>query len=151
MKTYPSLYAALTPDTVNGRRGSTVRCTASLRDIGFIWWSADGSTVTWHWRTGEYFGERTTERNAVQALRDVANAMSGRTLPRGPDDTDTTTRATTSRATTRRAPADAVAPAPAPKALAPQAPARRVVWGDEAHQPDLAAAIAAAFRQGNKS
>lgn len=136
MTKYPSLYAALEPDEVNGRRGFTVRCTATRRAIGFIWWTVTGGTaVTWHWRTGDHFGERNTERNAVQALRDVSN-LAGRLPFSGVDDTPVPSVRRSAPVTTPATPA----PAPA---------ARRIVWADE--PADLNAAIASAFAKGRKS
>jgi hypothetical protein len=137
MTKYPALYAALEPDEVNGRRGFTVRCTATRRALGFIWWEVTtGTTVCWHWRTGQFFGERTTERNAVQALRDVSNASAQRPLPLGDDSPAPTPARKVREAHT----APQAAPAPTPAA-----PARRVVWNDEP-EADITAALAAALK-----
>lgn len=84
---YPSLYADLEPETLpDGTRGATVRCTASRKALGFVWWTHDGSTrsdaTQWHYRIGAETGVRNTERNAVLALRDFANGH-GQRLPFG--------------------------------------------------------------------
>jgi hypothetical protein len=139
MKSYPSLYAALNPATLEGgHRGSRVRCTATQRELGDIWWTAAGSTVTWHWRTGEAFGERTTERNAVQALRDVANARAGRmALPRRPVEDDTPPVERPARAARPSAPERTAPPAPS----APT-PVKRIEWGTGGGTFDVTAAMA---------
>jgi hypothetical protein len=137
MTTFPALYAALEPADDHGRRGFTVRCTATRATLGFVWWEVlTGTTVAWHFRSGDTSGERTTQRNAVQALRDLANghpfAMPvAATLP-------TPTR----RATAPRAPSPAPAPAPAPT--------RRVLWDDALPAFDVRAAVAAGFGKAAK-
>jgi hypothetical protein len=130
MTTFPALYAALEPADDHGRRGFTVRCTATRAALGFVWWEVvTGTTVVWHFRSGDTSGERTTQRNAVQALRDLANGHPF-ALP------DAATLPTPAR----RAPAPrASSPAPAPV----PAPARRVVWDDALPAFDVTAAIAA--------
>jgi len=137
MTKYPSLYAALEPSTApDGKRGATVRCTATRRELGFVWWSSTATNgVVWNWRTGENFGERNTERNAVQALRDISNLSSGLPFSASPDPTPAPAP--------RRTPSPASAPVAAPTASS--APARRVVWDDE-QAPGLTDAIAAALR-----
>lgn len=92
MTKYPSLYAALEVADRDGQRGSVVRCSATLQDLGFVFWTCAGSVVTWHWRRADgQHGDTTTERNAVQALRDRHKL----TMHAGPD--DTTRSATTTK------------------------------------------------------
>src|SRR4051794_25422605 len=72
MTTYPSLYARLEVADRDGQRGSVVRCSATLQELGFVFWTcAPDNRVTWHWRTPDgQRGDVHTERNAVQSLRD---------------------------------------------------------------------------------
>jgi hypothetical protein len=128
--TFPSLFARLTPASVDGAQGFSVACTATRRDLGVVFWTC-ASVVTWHWRTTSgQTGECTTKRNAVQALRDRQNESMGARLPFTPDVAPIVVRA----------PRVVVAPA----TEVPVA-ARRIVWGDESQTPDITAAIAAAF------
>lgn len=142
MTTYPSLFAALEPQTAaDGTRGSRVRCTATQRELGFVWWSADGNHVTWHWRTGTTGGVRSTKRNAVQALRDVSNAarVYGGRVPLDEREPEPEAPTTTSAPAARPA---RVAPAP----VVPK-PAQQIVWDDAAPAFDLSAALAASFKK----
>jgi len=134
---YPSLYAALEPHTAeDGRRGHLVRCTATRVELGFVWWSCNGSNVvTWHWRTLGRVGERTTQRNAVQALRDIANNAPG--LPLSDEDDDPPARPETPRRVFHL-------PSESP------APAKHIVWAEQpvdVNVPDLTARIAEALRR----
>jgi hypothetical protein len=145
MTKYPALYAALEPDDVNGRRGFTVRCTATRRAIGFIWWTCDsGTTVVWHFRTGDHSGQRTTERNAVQALRDISNGQGAFDLPPADDAVAPTRPAPQAR----RVFAMPASTEPEPEPVLRPAASRRIVWGEQL--PNLTAAIAAAFEKGGK-
>lgn len=75
---FPSLFARLIPGS---RQGFTVECTATQRAIGMVFWSADGTVVTWTFRaSGGENGKRSTKRGAVEALRDIANRH-GHALP----------------------------------------------------------------------
>lgn len=157
---FPALFATTEPVTgPDGTRGETVRCTATMRELGFIWWTVTtGTTVEWHWRTpsGKNFGDRSTKRGAVQALRDAANAS--QRLPFRDDlqaayEYEVLKPRDTPRprpATVRTAPtSERIDYAPAPKVVdAPVRPAsaRRVVWDDAAPVIDLAARIAAGFK-----
>ena len=134
---YPSLYADVEPaSSPDGHRGSTVRCTATRRELGFVWWShRPGTGVTWHYRCGTVTGDRNTERNAVQALRDLSNGASARPLPEGREELPT---AVSPQPVERAARA---VPDPPPPAPVPQ----QIVWGDSA--PDLTSAVADAFRR----
>jgi len=133
---FPSLYARLTAARIGDRSGFNVKCTATLRDLGVVFWTTSGSTVAWHYRTpaGET-GERNTKRNAVQALRDLAN---GARLPIVDVEPDVVTPTTT---TTR-----------APRPVAPaidETPRRSIVWPTtrptDINVPDLTSAIHAAL------
>ena len=99
---YPSLFAALEVADRDGQRGSVVRCTATLRELGFVFWRADkvAKVVTWHWRAPDgQHGTTTTERNAVQRLRDLHKLVTFGLQP--PDDA---TPAPRRRVATRRGP-----------------------------------------------
>jgi hypothetical protein len=139
---YPSLYAALEPHTAeDGRRGHLVRCTATRTELGFVWWSCNaGNVVTWHWRTLGRVGERTTQRNAVQALRDIANNAPGLPLSDDGDEPEPQEQ------TARPAPPRRVFHLPSES----PAPAKHIVWAErpvDVNVPDLTAAIADALRR----
>lgn len=143
MNKYPSLYARLEATTNADWRGSRVVCTATQRVLGYIWWSSTARNgVIWHFRSGNVTGERNTERNAVQSLRDLSNGHSAHPLP--PVDV----------APTVRRPAHVARPTVAPVVVdvAPtRAPVRRVLWGDASTDvPDLTAAITNAFKRHQK-
>jgi hypothetical protein len=143
--TYPSLYAALEPHTAeDGRRGHLVRCTATRVELGFVWWSCNASNVvTWHWRTLGRVGERTTQRNAVQALRDIANNAPG--LPFSEDDDEPVAPERAGGEEPPRAPRRVFhLPSESP------APAKHIVWAErpvDVNVPDLTARIAEALRR----
>ena len=69
---YPALKAVLDRHTVETPRGLMsgflVRCMASRKDLGYVWQAGSA----WRWRTpdGQHYGERSTQRAAVQVLRD---------------------------------------------------------------------------------
>lgn len=140
---YPSLYADIRPATNGTTRGFNVTCTATLRPLGFVWWHVEsGTVVQWHFRTDTTTGVRTTERNAVQALRDLANGALR--LPLGDD----------ARPAAPRAPRAPRAPAPRPEPKAPAAPepkaapaAPRIIWNDAAPAADITAALRDRFRR----
>lgn len=140
---YPSLYATTEPATAtDGMRGSVVRCTATRRALGFVWWSEEGGRVSWNFRRTDedaLRGTRNTERNAVQALRDLSNGTT-LALPLLPL-LDIEDRAHTfDREPLARVPS-VVAPVVAP------AHAGRIVWNDAAPAFDLSAAIAAGLKR----
>lgn len=153
---YPSLYARLEQTVADGKVRQRVVCTATQRELGFIWWTSTGKQVTWHFLTvgahdgrSETSGPRNTERNAVLALRECANDERARTggkplvvaLPFD-DPTDSARVERADYVARKRA-------TPAP--VVETAPARRVVWGDSASAiPDLTAAIADALRKHQK-
>lgn len=83
---YPSLYARLRPAEEDGRRLFDVVCTASLRVIGQVWPLVGNRPAgSWYWRAPGGHGERSTQRAAVAAVRDVAN-QTGWQVPPGPAD-----------------------------------------------------------------
>jgi hypothetical protein len=130
MTTFPSLYARVEPD-------GGVKCTATLGALGRVWWTCDAANViTWHYVSLRFGtkGDRTTQRAAVQALRDAANATMR--LPLGPADDDDST--------TTSAPA-AAAPAAATPRPVVLAPSQRIAWGTASDVGDLTNAIQRAF------
>src|SRR5262245_29582139 len=109
MTKYPSLYAALDVADRDGRRGAVVRCSATLVELGFIYWTFDSASqrVTWHYRsTDGTTGETTTERNAVQRLRDLSGQQRFAVRPQDDDaPKKTTTKRTTRIGTCTKSPA----------------------------------------------
>lgn len=86
---YPALAADLVSHTVRDPQargvlhaGYLVRCTATHRELGFVWPMGEGATFgkAWGWVTPDAsgYGERVNRRAAVQALRDVATATTWR-------------------------------------------------------------------------
>lgn len=169
MKTnFPDLSATLVQHTIDTPAGIVggylVRCTASRRDLGYIW-TANGSA--WRWRTpsGGNFGERSSQFAAVRTLREAFNLANGVTADRAPrlpfDGTPAPTDADILSAwrtadayrtpNVRRHSAPSVATkAPTEAPTAPPAPARRVVWNDDAPAFDVTAAIKAGLNKGGK-
>lgn len=156
MNKYPSLFVSLEPSTgADGSRGSLVRSSTSRAALGFVWWSTStGTVVTWHFRTAtggrETSGTRTTERNAVQALCDIAH---GRTAFDFEDRSDAPTADAPVFSPARRERVERVpltkserAPSTAPVVVvAPVVAKRSIVWNDSAPAFDVTAAIAAAL------
>lgn len=130
---FPALFAALTPETTpDGDRGFRVTCTATRALLGFVWWTCAGSVVTWHYCSADgEVGERTTKRNAVQALRDLTN---GDWIP---DDEP----APSARPPARRVFALGAGDTSGATDPAPTRPERRVAFDTD----QMTAAIAAAF------
>ena len=154
---YPALAAVLeqhTVDTGRGRMaGFLVRCSTSRKDLGYVW--AAGAS-SWRWRTpdGTHYGERSSQRAAVQVLReayDVAQAGGGtpRALPFPGDQAILAGW----RAPLRVPPMKArAATPPAPKLVPPphaappvpaEPPLKKIVWTTQA--PGVTAALDAAL------
>lgn len=131
--TWPALRAELVQHTVEWRgarfAGFLVRDTGTRKDLGYVWQAGS----VWRWRTpDQHSGERTSQKAAVEVLRDAHDLRQGGApeLPRreAPVVVHTPTRPT---------------PRPAP-AAAPSAPRRTVQWGATV---DLTAAISAALNR----
>jgi hypothetical protein len=161
MTKYPSLYAALEVSEHDGQRGSSVRCSATLQPLGFVFWTVPGGIVVqWHWRTPDgQHGDASTERNAVQALRDrhkltlhgPADAPARPTRPTTKRSVPRLGTCTDSPACARRGCHDCERsygpqhPQPAPRTTTP-APAQRIDWSQSAaNVGDLRSAIANAL------
>jgi hypothetical protein len=140
----------LIPHTVEGPDGGRlagylVRDPGSMRHLGYIW----PAGATWRWRTvdGRSFGERATQRAAVQVLCDAATAARQPALPRTLARTELPEQVrpeagATPLVTKPRVPFEAPRPA--------REPERHVVWPDDppAFDPaSLTSAIAAALRR----
>ena len=158
MTKYPSLYAALEVSERDGQRGSTVRCSATLHVLGFVFWTVPvGVVVRWHWRTPDgQHGDASTERNAVQALRD-RHKLTLRAPADAPARPTTTTKrsaprigtCTNSPACARRGCADCERShgprndSPLPRTTT--TPAQRIDWTQTSNVGDLRHAIANAL------
>jgi len=75
---WPALKAMLEPHTVDTPRGRLagflVRCTASRKELGYVWQAGSA----WRWRTpDDHSGERSSQRAAVQVLRDAWDLAHG--------------------------------------------------------------------------
>lgn len=145
---FPSLFAFL---TATGHNSFTVRCSATHRTLGGIWWSAVGTAVTWSYRAPDgQVGDRSTKRGAVQTLRDLANSNGAALLP---FDEILAARAPKPAATTPTAAAPAAPGTKATPTPTPTPPAQRIDWADYARKRtdinvgDLTTAIAAAFER----
>ena len=120
MTKYPALYARSNRTPSTGGAGQRARF-------------ATGTAVVWHLRTGDHAGERTTERNTVQALRDEKTR--DRRRPR--------CRRLTRFGHPREQNSSA---AKNTRQRSIQRPSFRVSWGNSvADVPDLNAAITATF------
>lgn len=146
--TWPELKATLESHTVEVPggllAGFLVRCTTSRSILGSVW----SAGQSWRWRDakGEHFGERSSQRAAVQVLRDAFDVSRGSSTPRLPFDLRSTVieAATTPRATSR------TMTRPTPSIVAPAPPVRRIVWNDAAPAFDMTAAVAKEFGKQNK-
>jgi hypothetical protein len=76
---WPALKAALEQHTVETPRGRLagflVRCTASRKELGYVWQA--GSAWRWRMPDGGHSGERSSQRAAVQVLRDAHDLTHG--------------------------------------------------------------------------
>jgi hypothetical protein len=76
---WPALKALLEPHTVehNGGilAGFLVRCTASRKELGYVWQA--GSAWRWQTPTRKNSGERSSQRAAVQVLREAYDLAHG--------------------------------------------------------------------------
>jgi hypothetical protein len=154
---YPALTAVLDQHTVDTGRGLMagflVRCQRSRKELGHVWLAGSA----WRWRTpdGAHYGERSTQRAAVQVLREAFDLEHGpqRPLPFSGDPTVAEIQEAWRAApvlrprpttTVKPAPTRAAPPTPPPPAVeAP--PVKKIVWTTQA--PDLRAALDAAFRR----
>jgi len=160
--TFADLNASLDQHTVEIAGGGVVagflvRCTGSRKELGYIWSTGN----VWRWRTADRaaWGERSTQRKAVEALTDSVAALAGTARRKSPatlpfdGPTDAAIMSAWRSATTASRPAKASAArvdeparkaaAPAPK---PAAPVQHIVWPDSnAH--DLTAATSAALNK----
>ena len=151
----PAQRAVLQPHSVKREDGTftagyLVRCSASRREMGHVWWMH--LTNVWGWRTpdGQHYGERQTRHAAIDVLRqafdlahDITNARVYRAQPTVDLRDSSTTHATTAssaRATTTTTTKTAAAPAP----RVPSTP--QITWTNDA-SADLTAAVAAALRK----
>jgi hypothetical protein len=176
MKTFTEFSATIEPHSVDTPQGVIggylVRCAASRKTLGYIW----PAGAVWRWRTddGQAYGERSTQRLAVEVLRDAFNVAHGIALsadqPRQPRlPLDETTReildAWKSTPIIRRprppAPVSdrrfdelrqkfggtAPDPDPEPDPTPDPKPTKRIVWNDDAPVLDVTAALADAFKK----
>lgn len=146
--TISALYARI------DRLGAVV-CTATLRPLGTVKWVTVGHNVTWRFTVAgtDETGVRTTQRAAVQALRDAANKRAQHPLPLGPDDEQPIAERAAARIARARAqrdeqpddeqPDEQSAPAAAPAQRI--APTSRVTWGTATDVADLTSAIQRSF------
>jgi len=144
---YPSLRATLKSC---GPTRFTVTDSLTHRALGFVWWSAKGTSkgqsIVWHWIVegpNGGAGKTNTQRNAVQALRDLANGQRPLDLC-DRDDLD-------ARIDDDDLPPIIVRPIVVPVVVVPvvvvqPAPSSHIQWGDQTNAVrDLTAAIAAAL------
>jgi hypothetical protein len=148
---WPALKAVLERHTVETPRGRVagflVRCTASRKDLGWVWQTGATGSV-WRWRTpdGNHYGERGAQRAAVQVLREIAD------LGRGGLPLLERLRQQDEQATPAPPPAPVRKPAPVRVVdaeivdePAEPPPVKKIVWGTQS--PGLSSALAAAFRR----
>jgi len=151
---WPALKAALEQHTIDWRgarlAGFLVRCTASRKELGYVWKTG----VVWRWRTPDnHSGERTSQRAAVEVLRDAHDLRQQPSLLGRLEEARDYERAkrATDAAPTFVAPTlppmKAAAPKPPPVAAAPP---KGIVWNDQAGMSDLTTAVADALRRGGK-
>jgi hypothetical protein len=139
----------LIPHTVEGPNGGRlagflVRDPGTLRELGYIW----PAGATWRWKTptGEHFGERATERAAVQVLVDIALAARHAALSVFPARSALSERIHQQN-DARPLVVERAKREPVPTAPEPQ---RHIVWPDDSPDLDpasLTSAITAALRR----
>jgi len=170
--TWPALRATLESHTVQPSTGGPrvagflVRCTSTRCELGYVW----NAGSSWHWQMPEgaaHYGERSSQRAAVQVLREAHDlattgcAQQSRLpllnidyvedeMPSLLDSIDRAGRPTRERE---------AAPVPSGGGRAatlfqtkpvPKPPTRNVVWDStNTGTPDLTATVAAAFRKGH--
>jgi hypothetical protein len=157
---YPALAAMLDRHTVDTGRGVMagflVRCSASTKDLGYVW--ATGNA--WRWRTpsGEHYGERSSQRAAVQVLREAYDVAHGpqRALPFRDEEGQASGQASGKASGQASRPQARPQGRPQGRASRPQTqgrpqappaaavPPKQIVWST---QPDLTGALDAAFRR----
>lgn len=154
---WPALKASLEPHTVEARGGRMagflVRCTASRKELGYVWKTGN----VWRWRTpDDHSGERTSQRAAVEVLRDAHDLRSGATkTPPLPFDVALEESAklpkrqakpTPEPKPKREAPKPVVVVEPEPEPPPAPKPPQRIVWSDQP-SGDLTKAVADALRR----
>lgn len=157
--TWPELGATLASHTVKTARGAymagfLVRCLGSRKELGYIWTA--GTVWCWQTPSGENHGERSTQRKAIEVLRDAHDlARGGARLPFDiptPTDADILDawrsvgplpRLGSPMRPQAPTPRASASPTPAPAA----APVKKIVWNDAAPAFDVSAAIAAGLKK----
>jgi len=156
---YPQLTAVLDRHTVQTDRGLMagflVRCTSSRKELGHVWQAGSA----WRWRTpdGQHYGERSTQRAAVQVLRDahdLAHGAQQRPLPLSgegaapewhpPAELPPMKPAAPPLETKPKRERKPRATPPTPPRVEPP-PVKKIVWTPQA--PDVTDALAAAIRK----
>jgi hypothetical protein len=154
---WPALKAALEAHTVATSRGLMsgflVRCTSSRKELGYVWQAGSA----WRWQTpdGANRGERSSQRAAVEVLRDAHDVRAGGTPTATtlPFDDAPITLPTTARPMKPRAPRPTTGSEPVRNRVVtpkvepppPPVPEKRIVWGEQTG--DLTQAVADALRR----
>jgi hypothetical protein len=135
--------------------GYLVRCLASRREMGHVWWKPTPGAPSWFWRTPDalHCGERTTRDAAIEVLRDAFDLAHdvdrarrhpiAPTVSRPDVDASSSSRANVSPARTSSTRTASPTPTRVPRPPSTQ----QITWGP-ASSADLTAAVADALRKG---
>ena len=137
----PIVSTAHTIDDGRGGLLSGLLVRSSGRTLGYIWRAGSA----WRWKTGDglSFGERSSQKTALDVLADIAALRAGtlNAAPAAPAGPRAPRWAPPARPTmpARETPRQAPAPAPEPE---PEFTAQPIVWSDA---PDLTSTLASIF------